>query len=58
MLELWGMWSAPSLPLLPGVVTHDRILSMSQVELPDIYTECQLMTYAKLSCLKKNYLII
>ena len=34
MLGLWGMWSTPSLPLLPGplwpgIVAHDRALSMS-----------------------------
>ena len=33
VLELWGMWSTPSLPLLPGplwpgVVAPDRALSM------------------------------
>ena len=33
MLELWGMWSTPSLPsppgpLWPGVVATDRALSM------------------------------
>ena len=33
MLELWGMWSTPSLlslpgPLWPGVVAPDRALSM------------------------------
>ena len=33
MLELWRMWSTPSLPLLPsslcpGVAAHDRALSM------------------------------
>ena len=38
MLELWGMLSAPSLPLLPGplwpgVVAPDMILSMGQIEL-------------------------
>ena len=38
MLELWGMWSTSSLPLLPdplwpGVVAPDRILSMGQIEL-------------------------
>ena len=32
MLELWGMWSTPSLPLLPGplwpgVVVPDRVLN-------------------------------
>ena len=38
MLELWGMQSTPSLPLLPGqfkpvVATPDRVLSMGQKEL-------------------------
>ena len=38
MLELWGMWSAysvPSLPspLRPGVVAFERVLSMGQIEL-------------------------
>ena len=38
MLEFWGMWSTPSLPLLPGplwpgVVVPDRVLSMGQIEL-------------------------
>ena len=38
MLELWGMWSIPSLslflgPLWPGVVALDRVLSMVQIEL-------------------------
>ena len=68
MLELWGMWSTPSLPSLPGplwpgVVAPDRILSMGQIEL-----NCVLMlnwiiwnrnvltfklgTYAKLNCSK------
>ena len=33
MLEFWGMWSTPLLPLLPGplwpgVVAPDRVLSM------------------------------
>ena len=36
-LNLWGMWSTPSLPLIPGpsrsgVVVPDRILSMGQIE--------------------------
>ena len=43
MLELWGMWSTLSLPSLPGplwprVVVPDRILSMGQIELFDIWT--------------------
>ena len=38
ILELWGMRSTPSLPLLPGspwpgVVAPGRVLSMSQIEL-------------------------
>ena len=38
MLELWRIWSIPSLlslpdPLLPGVLTPDRVLSMGQIEL-------------------------
>ena len=52
MLELWGMGSTPSLPLLSGplwseVVVPNRILSMGQVELNS--------SYAKLNCLKWNY---
>ena len=40
VLELWGMWSTPSLPLLPGplspgVVVLVKILSKGQVELFD-----------------------
>ena len=36
-LDIWGMWSTPSLPLLPcplwpGVVALDRVLSMGQIE--------------------------
>ncbi len=38
MLELWEMWSTPSLSSFPGpiwygVVAPDRVLSMSQIEL-------------------------
>ena len=36
MLELWGMRSNPSLPLLPewpGVAAPDRNVSMGQIEL-------------------------
>ena len=41
MLEIRGMWSTPSLSLLPGpiwprVVAPERVLSMSQIELFDI----------------------
>ena len=40
-LELWGVRSTPSLPLLPGplwprVVAPDKVLSMDQIELFDI----------------------
>ena len=39
-LELWGIWSTPSLslllgPLLSGVVAPGRFLSMGQIELFD-----------------------
>ena len=38
MLELWGMWSTPLMPSLPGLhwhgaVSHDGVLSMGQIEL-------------------------
>ena len=38
MMELWGMWTTPSLSLLPGslwtgVVAPDSVLSMGQIEL-------------------------
>ena len=38
ILKLWGMWSTPSLPSLPGplwpgMVASDRVLSMGQIEL-------------------------
>ena len=41
MLELWGMQSIPSLLSLPGplklgVVAHDRVLSMGQIELNSV----------------------
>ena len=41
VLDLYGMWSTSSLPLLPGpfwpgVVAPERILSMDQMELFDI----------------------
>ena len=68
MLELWGMWSTPSLPLLPGplwsgMVAPDRVLSMGQIELNCVLmlnwiswnrtvSTFKLCTYAKLNCLK------
>ena len=44
MLELWGMRSTPSLPLLPGwlwpeVLAPDRVLSIGQIDLFDLKTE-------------------
>ena len=41
MLELWGMWSTPSLtslpsPLWPEVVAPDRVLSMGRIELDHV----------------------
>ena len=57
MLELWGMRRIPLLPLLPGplwpgIGSPDRVLSIGQIELFDILTECKQRTYAKLNCLK------
>ena len=42
MLELWGMWSTPSLPSLPGslwpvVVAPDKVLFMGQLELNCVF---------------------
>ena len=47
MLEHWRMQSTPSLPLLsgplwPGVVTPDRALSMSQIEVTAYLCETEL----------------
>ena len=44
MLELWGMWSAPSLLSLPGplwlrVEAPEVVLYMNQIELLDIQTD-------------------
>ena len=63
MLELWGMQKTPSMPSFLGplwlaVLAPDRVLSMGQIELFDIYTEGKQMTYAKLNCLKLNCFII
>ena len=63
MLGFWGMWSAPSLallpgPLLPGVVAPARILSIGQIILVNLLTVCKQITYDKLNCLKKKNLII
>ena len=42
ILELWRMWSTPSLPLLTGLlwlggVAPDRVLSMGQIELNCVF---------------------
>ena len=52
MLELWGMWSTPSLALLPcqlwpGVVAPDKAPVYGS-------NKTKLCTYAKLNCLIKN----
>ena len=57
MLELWGMRSNPALLLFQGslwlgMVEPDKVLSMNQIEMFDIYTVCKQMPYAKLNCLK------
>ena len=49
MRELMGMQSTPLLsllpiPLSPGVITPDRFLSMSLIELFDHLTECKQTT--------------
>ena len=57
VLELWGMWHNPSLPLLHGplwsaMVAHGKVLSIGQIELLDIKIVCKQMTDAKLNCYK------
>ena len=47
-LEIWGMWSTPSVPLLPGplwprVVAPDVVQSIGQIE----QTVCKQMTDVK-----------
>ena len=55
MLELWGMQSTPLLPSLPGqlssgVISLDNVLSIGQIELFGIQTECKEIIFAKLNC--------
>ena len=68
MLELWGIWSTPSLPLLPGpfwpgVVALDRVLSTRRIELNSVFMlnligrnrtvlTSKLRIYAKPNCFK------
>ena len=54
-LEIWGMWSIPSLPLLPDLLwprvgAPDRVQSMGQIELFDIETVSKQITYDELNC--------
>ena len=54
MVEIWGMWSTPLLPLLrgplwPEAVAPDRVLFMGQIELFDIQTVRKQMTYSILN---------
>ncbi len=42
MLELWGMWSTPSLPLLSGPLWQGPIYGSNRTKM---------RTYAKLNCL-------
>ena len=56
-LQIWRMWSMPSLPLLPGsywlgVVAPDRVLSLGQIE----QTVCKQMTDVELWLLDSNTL--
>ena len=53
-LQLWGIGSTSSLPLLPGsllteVVVPDRVLSMGQIELFDHLIVCKQITDVKLN---------
>ena len=66
MLELWGMWSTPLLPSLPGrlwprTVASDRVQSMGLIELDGVLMlnwivwnrtvlTLKLCTYSKLNC--------
>ena len=56
MLELWGMWTTPLLPILPGSlwsrgVAPDRVLSMGQIE----QTVCKQITDVKLWLVINQY---
>ena len=57
MLELRERWISPPFssltdPLWPRAEAADRVLSMRQIELFEIETECKQMTYAQLNNLK------
>ena len=51
-LELWGMWTTPSLPLVPsppwtGMLVPDRVPCMGQIKLFGYLTVYKQMTYVK-----------
>ena len=55
VLEIWGMWSVPSLllllePLWPWVVVSVGVPSMGQIELLNHLTVCKQITGVKLNC--------
>ena len=58
MLELWKIRSTPSLsllpvPLWPGVLAPDRVLSMGQIELFDIYELFEIKRFLHLTLCKQ-----
>ena len=55
VLDIWGILSTPSLPLLPdplwpGVVAPESVQSVGQIERFNIQTLCKQMTSAELIC--------
>ena len=53
ILELWGIWSTPSLSLLPGLLWAGVVVPVRvpcQKELFDHLTVCKQMTDVKLNC--------
>ena len=60
MLYLWEMRSTPSFPLLldplwPGVVAPDRMLSLGQIELLDIWTESKTNDLCEMNLLETDF---
>ena len=63
MLELWGMWSTPSLPSLPGplwpgVIVPGRVLSMGQKDLNYICLNLNLCPIEILDAIKIKTFIL
>ena len=58
MLELWGMWSTPSLPSLPGplwpgVIAPDMgKIELNRASFTMLIFAFKLCIYTKLNCLK------